>query len=53
MVACSLATWDSSAMVTLSRKRRWIRVDTVESSQVAAAETASAMTANRSRPLWC
>src|SRR6185437_10050595 len=53
MLACSLATWDSRAIVTLSRKRRCIRVDTVESSQVATAETASAMTANRSRPAWC
>src|SRR5215831_15507167 len=36
-------------MVTLSRKRRWILVDTVASSQVATAETASAAAANRSR----
>src|SRR5215467_7168810 len=40
-------------MVTLSLKRRCSLVDTVWSSQVATAETARAMTANRTRPgLW-
>ena len=50
MVACSRATWDSRAIVTLSLKRRWILVDTVCSSQVATTETAIAAIANHSRP---
>ena len=45
--AWSRATWDSSAMVTLSRKRRWTRVLTVRSSQVPAADTPSAIAAKR------
>src|SRR5262249_10792636 len=53
MPAWSRATWDSRAMVTLSRKRRWILVDTVASSQVATADTASATAANQSRPGLC
>src|SRR5215472_4204312 len=53
MLACNRATWDSSAIVTLSLKRRCSLVDTVCRSQVATAETASAMTANRSRPGLC
>ncbi len=39
--ACSFATCDSSAIVTLSRNRRCTRVLTVRSSQVAAAEPPS------------
>ena len=38
--ACRRATCDSRAMVTLSRKRRWTRVDTVRRNHVAAAESA-------------
>src|SRR4029077_11370356 len=37
--ACSWATWDSSAIVTLSRKRRCTRVLTVRRNHVAAADT--------------
>src|SRR5712692_6018446 len=37
--ACSCATWDSSAMVTLSRKRRCTRVLTVRRNHVAAVDT--------------
>src|SRR5215469_5424098 len=51
--AWSRATCASSAIVTLSRKRRCTLVETVCSSQVATAETASAMTAKRSRPAFC
>ena len=40
--ACSRATCDSSAIVTLSRKRRCTRVLTVRRNQVAAADTPSA-----------
>src|SRR5579863_10365876 len=50
MLACSRATCDSRAIVTLSLNLRWILVDTVASSQVATVETARAATANRSRP---
>src|SRR5439155_2072540 len=39
--ACSRATCDSSAIVTLSRKRRWTRVLTVRRNHVAVADTAS------------
>src|SRR5215469_4587517 len=53
MPACSRATCDSRAIVTLSRNRRCIRADTVASSQLATAETASALTAKRSSPGLC
>ena len=53
ILACSRATCDSRAIVTLSRKRRCTLVDTVCSSQVPTAETASATTAKRSRPALC
>ena len=53
MLACSRATCDSRAIVTLSLNLRWILVDTVASSQVATVETARAATANRSRPGLC
>jgi hypothetical protein len=51
--ACSRATWASSAIFTLSRKRRCTRVLTVRSSQVAAAETPSATAAKRTRRPSC
>src|SRR5688572_10114610 len=38
--ACRRATCPSSAMVTLSRKRRWTRVLTVRRNQVSAADAA-------------
>src|SRR5438552_8413544 len=48
------ATWDSRAMVTLSRKRRWTRVLTVRSSQVAVADKPNPTAAASTRPLrWC
>jgi hypothetical protein len=43
--ACRRATCDSSAIVTLSRKRRCTRVLIVRRNQVAAAETPSAIAA--------
>ena len=43
--ACSRATCDSSAMVTLSRKPRCTRVLTVRRNQVAAADRPSATAA--------
>ena len=46
--ACSRATWDSRAMVTRSRKRRWTRVLTVRRNQVAAADSAEADARRRS-----
>src|SRR6185436_9005368 len=48
-VACSRATCDSSAMVTLSRKRRWTRVPTVRRNQVAAADSPRPTDAVRTR----
>ena len=45
--ASSVATCDSSAIVTLSRNRRCTRVLTVWRNHVAAAETPSAIAANR------
>src|SRR5262245_48371358 len=39
--ACRRATWDSSAIVILSRKRRWTRVLTVRRNQVAVDDTPS------------
>src|SRR5262249_9092525 len=48
--AWSRATCDSSAIVTLSRKRRCTRVLTVRRNQVAAAETPSATAAVPTRP---
>ena len=47
--ACRSATWDSRAMVILSRKRRCRRVDTVRRNHVATAETARPMAAIRTR----
>src|SRR5437870_5608056 len=49
MEASSRATCDSSAIVTLSRKRRCTRVLTVRRNQVAAADTPSATAAMRTR----
>src|SRR5215210_7017824 len=45
--ACSRATWASSAIVTLSRKRRCTRTLTVRSNHVAVAEIPSASAAMR------
>src|SRR5262249_12035495 len=53
MVACSLATCDSSAIVTLSRKRRWTRVLTVRRNHVAVAETARPIAATRTSSGRC
>src|SRR5262252_9486537 len=47
MVAWSLATCDSSAIVTLSRNFRWTRVLTVRRNQVPAAEMPSAIAVRR------
>src|SRR6476620_3989424 len=49
MLAWSLATCDSSAIVTLSRKRRCTRVLTVRRNHVPAADTPSAMAVRRRR----
>ncbi len=49
MDASSRATCDSSAIVTLSRKRRCTRVLTVRRNQVAVADTPSATAAIRTR----
>src|SRR5262245_34322736 len=51
--ACRRATWASSAMVTLSRKRRCTRVLTVRRNQVAAADTPSPIAAARVIPGRC
>ena len=48
--AWSRATCPSSAIVTLSRKRRWTRVLTVRRNHVAAADTPSATAAIRTSP---
>src|SRR3954469_3940125 len=53
MVACSCATCASSAMVTLSRKRRCRRVLTVRRNHVAAADTASPIAAPLTSPGRC
>ena len=45
--ACRCATCDSSAIVTLSRNRRWIRVDTVRRNHVATADTQRPKAARR------
>src|ERR1700684_4108987 len=52
-VAGSRATWDSSAMVTLSRKRRCTRVLTVRRNQVAAADTPRPIAAPCINPVRC
>ena len=52
-VACSRATWDSSAIVTLSRKRRCTRVLTVRRNQVAAADRPRPIAAPCIRPVRC
>src|SRR5215472_4809895 len=51
--ACSLATWDSSAMVTLSRNRRCTRVLTVRRNHVAAADTPRPTAAPSTSPGRC
>src|SRR6185436_10087593 len=51
--ACSRATWDSSAIVTLSRKRRCTRTLTVRSNHVAAVDTPSAIAAIRTSRASC
>src|SRR5438874_11579381 len=51
--ACSCATCDSSAIVTLSRKRRCTRVLTVRRNQVAAADTARPIAAPCTMPGLC
>src|SRR5260370_39457612 len=51
--ACSCATCDSSAMVTLSRKRRCTRVLTVRRTHVAAVDTPRPMAAPRTMPGLC
>src|SRR5215472_9759776 len=51
--ACSLATWDSSAMVTLSRNRRCTRVLTVRRNHVAAADMPSAIAPPSTSPDRC
>ena len=45
--ACRWATCDSRAIVTLSRNRRWTRVDTVRRNHVATADTHSPKAASR------
>src|SRR6202034_1210948 len=52
-VACSRATWASSAMVTLSRKRRCTRVLTVFKNQVAAVDTPRPIAAACINPVRC
>src|SRR6202167_5859886 len=52
-VACSRATWASSAMVTLSRKRRCTRVLTVFKNQVAAVDTPRPIAAPCISPIRC
>src|SRR6185369_3008512 len=52
-VACSRATWDSSAIVTLSRKRRCTRVLIVRRNHVAAVDTARPIAATCIRPVLC
>src|SRR5271156_6512231 len=52
-VACRCATWDSSAMVTLSRKRRCTRVLTVRRNQVAAVDTPRPIAAPCITPVRC
>src|SRR5258708_16687658 len=51
--ACSLASWDSSAMVTLSRKRRCTRVLTVRRNQVATADAPRPIAAPCTMPGLC
>src|SRR5437867_788092 len=51
--ACSCATWDSRAMVTLSRKRRCTRVPTVRRNHVAAVDTPRPIAAARTMPGRC
>src|ERR1700675_2360658 len=51
--ACSRATCDSSAMVTLSRKRRCRRVLTVRRNHVAAVDTPSPIAAPCTMPVLC
>src|SRR5207245_6101104 len=51
--ACSCATWDSRAMVTLSRKRRCTRVLTVRRNHVAAADTPRPIAAPSTIPGLC
>src|SRR5712691_7676628 len=51
--ACSCATCDSSAMVTLSRKRRCTRVLTVRRNHVAAADTPRPTAAPCTMPGLC
>src|SRR5713101_8682868 len=51
--ACSCATCDSSAMVTLSRKRRCTRVLTVRRNHVAAADTPRPIAAPCTMPGLC
>src|SRR3989441_1078799 len=51
--ACSCATCDSSAMVTLSRKRRCTRVLTVRRNHVAAADTPRPIAAPWTMPGLC
>src|SRR5215472_14444654 len=53
MDACSFATWDSRAMVTLSRNRRCMRVLTVLRNHVAAAETPRPIAAPCTSPERC
>src|SRR5215469_8982543 len=53
MDACSLATCDSSAIVTLSRKRRCMRVLTVRRNHVAAADTPSPIADPSTSPGRC
>src|SRR5580658_10311584 len=52
-VACSCATCDSSAMVTLSRKRRCTRVLTVRRNHVAAVDTPRPIAAPCTKPDRC
>src|SRR5258708_26419877 len=51
--ACSCATCDSSAMVTLSRKRRCTRVLTVRRNHVAAVDTPNPIAAPSTMPGLC
>src|SRR5229473_1769834 len=51
--ACSCATWDSRAMVTLSRKRRCTRVLTVRRNHVAAVDTPRPIAAPSTMPGRC
>ena len=51
--ACRRATWPSSTIVTLSRKRRWTRVPTTRRYQLAVADAARPAAAPSTAPRSC